>query len=139
MLSGFYSLAQMDNVYAKIEITSFHFHEQRPFIDTSIVIVLEKFGRSEIISLGTLDGTEVGFQLELLKSNLGEKVIMVNGKAFYTKKDGKWEMHSNPMYQSSEYKTISNKSQITDKDFGLASTTILKLQIDYKQQYYVIK
>lgn len=139
ILSKFYSFSQVDRIYAKIEITSFFFEGQREFVDTSIVVALEKFGHTGIINLGKIDTTEVGFQLELLRSNLGEKEIIVNGIALYTKKDGKWEMHSNPTYQFSVYKTISDKSLISEKDVGHASLTIQELQIDYNQLFYVIK
>jgi hypothetical protein len=133
----------MDRVYAKIEITSFFVDEQQSFedasFDTSIVIILEKFGHTGIIKLGRIDSTEIGFQLELLKSHLGEKEIMLNGMALFINKNGKWEMYSNPTYQFSNYKTISNKSLISEKDVGNASLSIQDWRIDYKQLYYVIK
>jgi hypothetical protein len=139
LAAGLYSFSQMDKAYAKIEITSVFINEHRSSIDTSIKIVLEKFGHTDIISLGTIDTTEVGFQLEILKSNLGEKEIMLNGMAFFTKKNGKWEMYSNPVYFSSNCKTISDKSFISEEDAGHASSSIKDIQIDYKQWYYIIK
>jgi hypothetical protein len=144
LLSEFYSFSQMDTVYAKIEITSFFLNEQPSFVDTSIVdtsivVTLEKFGRTSIIKLGVIDTTGVGFQLELLKSHLGEKEIMLNGIALFTYKNGKWEMYANPTYQFSNYKTISDKSLISEKDVVHASLAIQGLQVDYKQLYYVIK
>ena len=133
----------MDRVYAKIEITSFFVDKQQSFdeasFDTSIVIILENFGHTGIIKLGRIDSMEVGFQLELLKSHLGEKEIMLDGMALFTKKNGKWRMYSNPIYQFSNYKIISNKSLISKKDVGNASLNILDLRIDYKQLYYVIR
>src|SRR5688500_7138917 len=103
------SFCQIDSIYARIEIKSISLQEHRTWIDTSIVITREKFGRSEIISLGTIDGMEIGFQFELLKSRLGETDLLVNGKAYYFKKDGKWQMHSRPTYQAPEFKIVSAK------------------------------
>ena len=139
ILSQLFPFAQIDSVFARIEITSFSIHEHRPFIDTSIVIVLEKLGRSDIIKLGTIDEIEAGIQLELLKSYLGEKETLVNGIAFYIKKDGKWQLHGNPTYHSSEYKRVSQKPLIIPKDYGMATTTIQGFQIDYKQHYFVLE
>ena len=43
---------------------------------------------------------EIRFQLEIFKSQLGEYQSFVSGKAFYFKKDGKWQMDSRPSYDS---------------------------------------
>ena len=81
----------MLSIYATLEIKSVSWEEHRTWIDTSIVLTLEKLGRTEIISLGKIDSTEIGFQWELLTSRLGQTEIFVNGKAYYLKKDGKWQ------------------------------------------------
>lgn len=139
LFHGYCCFSQKDSIYAKIEITSFFFEGHRDFIDTSIMITLEKFGRTDIVELGKVDSTEVGFQLELLKSYLGEKKIIINGIALFTKINGKWEMHSNPIYQFSVCKIISNRKLVSQKDVGNASLTIQDLQIDYNQVFYIIK
>src|SRR6188768_700881 len=101
------SNSQVDSIYARIEIKSIYLQEHRTWIDTSIILTLEKVGHSEIISLGKIDSMEIGFQLEILKSQLGKTDLFVGGKAFYFKKDGKWQMHSRPSYHSPEFKIVS--------------------------------
>ena len=133
------SVCQIDSIYARIEIKSVSLDEHLEWIDTFIVITLEKFGRSEIISLGTIDGMEIGFQLALLKSRLGQTDLIINGKAYYLKKDGKWQMHSRPVYQAPEFKIASAKPLTIPDDYGMGGTTIQGLQIDYKEHYFIIR
>jgi len=95
--------------------------------------------KSNQISLGTIDGMEIGFQLELLKSRLGETDLLVNGKAYYFKKDGKWQMHSRPTYQAPEFKIVSAKPLTIHNDYGMGTTTIQGLQVDYKEHYFIIR
>src|SRR5688572_4377383 len=71
------SSCQVDSVYARIEITSVSWEEHRTWIDTSIILTLEKFGPGEIISLGKIDDVEIGIQWELLKSRLGGRYFCV--------------------------------------------------------------
>jgi hypothetical protein len=133
------SNCQVDNIYARIEITSISLEEHRTWIDTSIILTLEKFGHSEIINLGKIDSLEVGFQLEVSKSRLGDTDLLVIGKAFYFKKDGKWQMHSRPMYQSPEFKIASVKPPKMPDDYGMGATTIQGLQVEYKEHYFIIR
>jgi len=133
------SSCQVDSVYARIEITSVSWEEHRTWIDTSIILTLEKFGPGEIISLGKIDDVEIGFQWELLKSRLGGADIFVSGIAYYFRKDGKWQMHQRPTYHSPEFKIVSTKPLTMPDDYGMASTTIQGLQMSYKAHYFIIK
>lgn len=139
LLTAVHSFTQTDSIFAKIEITSVSINEHRSWIDTSIIITLEKFGHTDIISLGKIDSIEIGFQFELLKSYLGEKTIIMNGIAFFTKKDGKWQMHFNPTYRVPECKTVSNRSAISENDFGHAGLGMQDLQIEFKEVCYILK
>lgn len=139
LFSAVYSFTQTDSIYAKLEITSVSINEHRSFIDTSIIITLEKFGHTDIISLGKIDTIEVGFQFELLKSYLGEKPIIIKGIAFFIKKDGKWQLHFNPTFRVPECKTISDRSAMSENDFGHAGVGIKDLQIEFKEVCYVLK
>ena len=133
------AFSQRDSIYARLEITSVSWEEHRTWIDTSIILTLEKIGRTEIISVGKIDSTEIGFQWELLKSRLGNTEIYVSGKAYYLKKDGKWQMHHQPTYQAAEFKVVSTKPSTMPEDYGMASMTIQRLQLDYKQHYFIVR
>ena len=134
------AFSQRDSIYATLEIKSVSWEEHRTWIDTSIVLTLEKLGRTEIISLGKIDSTEIGFQWELLTSRLGQTEIFVNGKAYYLKRDGKWQLHQRPTYSAVEFKTVSTKPLTIPEDYYLGgATTIQGLQIDYKEYYFIIK
>ena len=136
------SSCQVDSIYARIEITSVSLEEHRKWIDTSIIVTLQKLGHSEIISLGKIDTLEIGFQWEVFKSRLGETDILVCGKAFYFRKDGKWQMHYRPTYQSPDFKIVSSRpSWIVDdhSGYGGSSTGIQGLQVDFKEYYFIIR
>jgi len=133
------SFCQRDSIYARLEITSVSWQEHREWIDTSIILTLEKIGRTEIISLGKIDSIEIGFQWELLKSRLGDIETFVSGKAYYLKKDGKWQLHQQPTYQAAEFKIVSAKPSTMPEDYGMTSMTIQGLQLDYKQHYFIVK
>ncbi len=133
------SNCQVDSIYARIEITSISLEEHRTWIDTSIILTLEKFGHSEIINLGKIDSMEIGLQLEVFKSRLGDTDLLVIGKAYYFKKDGKWQMHSRPTYQSPEFKIVSVKPLKMPDDYGMSTTTIQGLQVEYKEHYFIIR
>lgn len=133
------SFSQIDSIYARIEITSVSLQEHRTWIDTSIILTLTKYGHSDIISLGTIDGMEIGFQWELLKSRLGKTDLLVNGKVYFFRIDGKWQMHSRPTYQSPEFKIVSTRPLTMPDDYGMGATTIQGLQVDYKEHYFIIR
>jgi len=142
ILYWYTSSCQVDSIYARIEITSVSLEEHRTWIDTSIIVSLEKLGHSEIISLGKIDSLEIGFQLEVFKSRLGETDILVSGKAFYFRKDGKWQMHFRPTYQCPELKIVSSRpSSIPDdhSGYGGSSTRIQGLQVEFKEHYFIIR
>jgi hypothetical protein len=134
------SFSQIDSIYARIEIKSVSWEEHRTWIDTSIIITFEKLGKTEIINLGMIDGIEIGLQWELLKSRLGEKEVLVNGKAYYLKREGKWEMHQRPTYAYCESKIVSEKPlTMPVDDYGGSSSTIQGLQLEYRERYFIIK
>ena len=133
------SSCQVDSIYARIEILSISLEEHRTWIDTSIIVTLDKFGHSEIISLGKIDTLEIGFQLEVFKSRLGETDILVSGKAFYFRKDGKWQMHFRPTYQCPELKIVSSRPSTISDDYGRGSMGIQGLQVDYKEHLFIIR
>jgi len=134
------SFCQHDSIYAKIEVTSVSWEEYRTWIDTSIIIIIEQFGRTQIISLGKIDSLEIGFQIELSKSRLGDSDIIVSGKAYYFRKGGKWRMHYQPTYQSVQFKIVSEKPlTIPPDDYGGSVTTIHGLQVEYRERYFIIK
>ena len=133
------SSCQVDSIYARIEITSISLEEHRTWIDTSIIVTLEKLGHSEIISLGKIDSLEIGFQLEVFKSRLGETDILVSGKAFYFRKDGKWQMHLRPTYHCPELKIVSSRPSTIPDDYGRGSMGIQGLQVDYKEHLFIIR
>ena len=139
ILCGHSSICQIDSIYARVEITSVSLEEHRTWIDTSIIVTLGKIGQSDIISLGTIDGMEIGFQLEVFKSRLGEANLFVSGKAFYFRKDGKWEMHSQPTYRTPEFKIVSSKPSKMPDDYGMTSMTMQGLSVDSKEHYFIIK
>lgn len=139
LLSANFSFSQTDSVYVKVEITSVSINEHRQWIDTSIVVISEKFGPTEIINLGKIDDIEVGFQFELYRSGLAEKDKLILGIAFFTKKEGKWKPYQEPSYRSLEYKTIAGKSGFSEQDISHAGTSIQDLQVDYQTQIYIIK
>src|SRR5215218_4015061 len=127
------SQAQEGRVYAKVQITSIYIQAQnqreqtlkqieRQKQKTSKQIELSDFGTSEIVSLGKLNGMEVGLQLSLLKSSMGDSTMLVSGMALYTRKDGLWKMHAKPTYSATDYKIIEDSSFISDKDFTWAGT-----------------
>jgi hypothetical protein len=139
LLSANCSFSQTDSVYAKVEITSVSINEHRQWIDTSIVVISEKFAPTGIINLGKIDEIEVGFQFELYKSGLAEKDNIILGIAFFTKNEGKWKLYQSPSYRSFEYKTIASKSDLSEKDIAHAGIGIQDLHIDYQTQIYIIK
>ena len=139
ILYGQTCICQVDSIYARVEITSVSLEEHRTWIDTSIFVTLEKIGHSSIISLGTIDGIEIGFQLEVFKSRLGDANLFISGKAFYFRKDGKWEMHAQPTYRSPEFKIVSAKPSKMPDDYGMSRTTMQGLHIDAKEHYFIIK
>ena len=107
--------------------------------DTSIVITPDRFGHSQIRSLGRLDSVEVGIQLELLESHLGNKEIILNGIALFTRNKGAWKLYSNPVYRYSNYKTANKKLPISDTLHHSSSLTIEDITIDYNDAYYIMK
>jgi len=139
LLTAVYSFSQPDSIYAKVQITSISMTEHREWIDTSIVITLQKFGCSDIVRMGKIDEIEIGFQFELFKSNLGEKNSIQLGIAFFTKEGGKWKMYYEPTYRSTEYKIIGDKSGVSEKDITHVGTGMQGLQVDYQTQVYIIK
>lgn len=139
LLQNYFSFSQSDNIYAKVQVTSISMNEHREWIDTSIVIILQKFGCSDIVSMGKIDDLQIGLQFELFKSNLGEKNSIQLGIAFFTKDGGKWKMYHDPIYRSTEYKIIGDESGISEKDIAHAGTGVQDLQADYQTQVYIIK
>ena len=139
LLYGHTSICQVDSIYARIEIKSVSQEKIRSKIKPPVIITLDKLGHSDIISLGEIDGTEIGIQVELITSQLGDSNIFVIGKAFYLKKDGRWQMHFQPSYQTAAFKIVSSKPSKMPEDYGEASTGIQDLQVNYKEHYFIIR
>ena len=78
------SSCQVDSIYARIEITSVSLEEHRTWIDTSIIVSLEKLGHSEIISLGKIDSLEIGLQLESSDPARGIHCCQVPDRGWYS-------------------------------------------------------
>jgi hypothetical protein len=139
-LSSYISFSQTDSVYAKVEITSVSMIEHRKWIDTSIVILLNKFEHTGIINLGKIDEIQIGLQFELFKSDLGEKDKIILGIAFFTKEEEKWKMYQNPIYNPLEYKIIKSKADIVEDEYiGRAGTSIQDLQVEYQTHLFIIR
>jgi hypothetical protein len=139
------AFAQSDSIYAEIQVKSFTYGRDTYKLKKPKVFILEKYGCTDIISLGSIKENEIGLQFEILKSNLGGKSIVVNGKGYFLKKDGEWKMSSVTTYQQSDCKIISDKSEISSKDFVVSSvsnssvTTKSELTIEFLQRFYILK
>jgi hypothetical protein len=134
---------QIDSIYAEIKITSIAFEGKKLKLDSTKILKLEKYGVTEIMSLGIINGKELGLQFEIIKSHLSNKIVMVNGKAYFIKRGGEWKISSVINYQESRFKVISDKTKIRREDFEMGGTTVSsvkstsELTINYLDRYYI--
>ena len=135
--------AQSDSLYAEFQIRSFSFEGKEKKLTNPKILVLKRIGCSEIVSLGYIDDQEIGLQIEIIKSSLGDTPILVTGKAFFLKKGGDWKMGSVISYQEYNYKKISDWSQLNDKEFSVGSFSVNKLngefQLNFRDRYYIVQ
>lgn len=139
------SFAQSDSIYAELQFKGYSYKGAHLTLDVPKVLILEKYGLSDIISLGIVKGNEVGVQLELLKSSLGNKTLLVCGIGYFLKKDGEWKMSSFTNFSHPDCKVISDKSQMNTNDFIHSGSSVesrkdnTTLEIKFLQRYYIIK
>ena len=137
--------AQSDSLYAEIQVKSFTYNGKTCKLKKPKIIILETYGRSEIISLGSVENNEIGLQFEILKSKLGDTTLVINGKGYFLKKDGRWKMSKMSDFYQSNCKVILDKSEISDKDFVLGGvshtsiTTKQELSLEYVCRFYIFK
>ena len=143
-LIGIKAFPQTDTIYAEMKIKMLSFEGDTLKFDQPKIVSLEKYGTSEIISLGILKGQEIGLQFEMTRGMLGNKNMMINGYAFFLKHEGEWRIGDRAQYQYSAHKIISDKSHIRTRDAQHCSSSSLiekdkHIGIQYNDRYYMIK
>lgn len=110
-----------------------------------VTIILKSFGVSDIVSLGIAKRKELGIQLEYFPSNLGDSFVIVQGRSFFIKDTGRWEVSNIKNFASVPFKRIIGSEGIRDDDFdeGLGNFTarraITELSYTCRFRGYIIR
>jgi hypothetical protein len=131
--------AQTDSIYVEVLVNSFSIDGDTVNLDTPKEILLKKIGRTEIISVGKINGKELGMQLELVRSSLGKEPMLITGKAFFLKKDGEWQMSNSMDYHRAEFKTIHDKSGMEKRPWGYGGLQTLEFFVSYRERCYFFR
>src|SRR5258708_10156171 len=86
--------AQRDSIYAEIQVNSFPLGKDTVKLKAPKQIILRKLGCSEIVTIGNINGMDIGMQLELVRSYLGKESFVISGKATFFKLHDEWMINS---------------------------------------------
>jgi hypothetical protein len=133
--------AQTRSILTEIHINEFAYKEDTLKLSTPKLISINKFGCSDIISLGRIKTKEFAIQIESFISQLGKSERLVIGKLFYVKKLSAWEKLSEPEYIEVDYNTQVNGKSNSKYDFAFSaySDGNAEFYIAYLERHTLIK
>ncbi|WP_416438313.1 hypothetical protein [Phnomibacter sp. MR] len=91
LFSSVNGFSQTGSMIAEFWIESFSYGTDTVKLKQSISITVKGNSCSQIQSLGKAGNTEIGMQVEVLHSNLGNVSHYVVAKAYFIRKLGKWQ------------------------------------------------
>lgn len=139
------SSAQMDSLYGEIKVVSVKYDGVNLVLSSPKTIILTHFRTSEIISVGVINGQEIGLQAEILKSNLNDSISVVAGKGYFLKQNGNWKMVKIKNFYAAPFKWITDKKDINENEFTNCfysvtdSDTKKELTFHFLEYYYLFQ
>ena len=91
LFSSIHGFSQTGSLTAEFWVESFSYGTDTVKLKQSILISVKGNSCSQIQSLGKAGNTEMGMQVEVLQSNLGNFAHYIVAKAYFIKKSGKWD------------------------------------------------
>ena len=132
--------AQTDSIYAEIQVVSFSLGKDTVNLKTPKQIILRKIGCSEIVTIGNIDGMDIGMQLELVRSYLGKESLVITGKAIFRKLHDEWLMSKYVIYQKAEFIMVPDISSMKQASgggvFQFNISESIPFSVSYKERYY---
>jgi hypothetical protein len=132
--------AQTKSVESEFHINSLAYKGDTLKFQSPKFILINKLGCSDIASIGKIKNLEFGLQIETLISRIGQTESLVVGTVYYLRKNGNWELFTQPEYREEQFNIIVQGKSNNTYEFGNgAGSWDEDFYIEYKYRFTLLR